>query len=145
MVVEERLFFLDRFMRTICELPYLYESEELQTFLRPPPQFATDVTRALETMPRLTTDDLLIRFRNCMPVNEMAGEYKIKAHNEGINEFVRECKDYLEQLSIFKKHLKMIVPIKEQEVQYYKDFSDFLQRYEETNAKRAKPTDPQVI
>lgn len=36
MLVEERQFFLDRFMRSICELPYLYESEELQVFLRPP-------------------------------------------------------------------------------------------------------------
>jgi hypothetical protein len=31
-----------------------------------------------------------------MPVNESAGDYKLKAHNEAINEFVRECKDYLE-------------------------------------------------
>jgi hypothetical protein len=29
LIVEERLFFLDRFMHQICELPYLYESEEL--------------------------------------------------------------------------------------------------------------------
>lgn len=35
LLVEERLFFLDRFMRQIAELPYLYESDELQTFLRP--------------------------------------------------------------------------------------------------------------
>ncbi len=93
----------------------------------------------------MTTDDLLIRFRNCMPVNEMAGEFKIKAHNESIIEFVRECKDYLEQLDAFKKHVKAIVPIKEMEVNYYKEFSDFLQRYEETNAKKAKPSDPQVV
>ena len=59
LLVEERQFFLDRFMRSICELPYLYESDELQTFLRPPAQFATDVTRALETMPRLTVRMLM--------------------------------------------------------------------------------------
>jgi hypothetical protein len=29
LLVEERLFFLDRFMRQIAELPYLYESDEL--------------------------------------------------------------------------------------------------------------------
>jgi hypothetical protein len=80
-----------------------------------------------------------------MPVNESAGDFKIKAHNEAINEFVRECKDYLEQLEAFKKHVKAIVPIKELEVQYYKEFSDFLSRYEETNTKRAKPSDPPVV
>jgi hypothetical protein len=75
----------------------------------------------------------------------MAGEFKIKAHNEAINEFVRECKDYLEQLQAFKKHVKAIVPIKEQEVQYYKEFSDFLVRYEDTNGKKAKAGDPAVV
>jgi hypothetical protein len=80
-----------------------------------------------------------------MPVNEMAGELKIKAHNESINEFVRECKVYFEQLDAFKKHVNVIVPIKELEVNYYKEFYDFLQRYEETNAKKAKASDPQVV
>lgn len=79
LLVEERMFFLDRFMRQIAELPYLYESDELQVFLRPT---GTDVCKALETMPRLTTDDLLARFRVCMPVNEMAGDLKLKSHNE---------------------------------------------------------------
>lgn len=100
LLVEERMFFLDRFMRQISELPYLYESEELQVFLRPT---IPDVIKALETMPRLSTDDLLARFRVCMPVNEMAGDLKLKAHNESINEFVRDTRDYMEQLEAFKK------------------------------------------
>lgn len=97
MVVEERMFFLDRFMKEICTLPYLYESEELQAFLRPttPNQ---DVERALELLPRLSTDDLLIRFRNVMPVNESAGDLKLKSYNEGINDFVRDSREYLEHL-----------------------------------------------
>jgi hypothetical protein len=40
--------FLDRFMKDICNLPYLAESLELQTFLRP----TGDVEKALETLPR---------------------------------------------------------------------------------------------
>ncbi len=94
LLVEERLFFLDRFMRQIAELPYLYESDELQVFLRP--TTTPDVIKALETMPRLTTDDLLHRFRTCMPVNEMAAELKLKGYNESINDFVRETRDYIE-------------------------------------------------
>ncbi len=41
--------------------------------------------------------------------------------------------------------MKAIVPIKEQELQYYKEFSDFLVKYEETNAKKAKGNDPVVV
>lgn len=142
LLVEERMFFLDRFMKQIAELPYLYESEELQVFLRPS---VPDVCKALETMPRLTTDDLLARFRVCMPVNEMAGDLKLKAHNEAINEFVRDTRDYLEQLEAFKKQVKAIVPIKEMEVSYYKDFADFLVKYEENMSKKAKAEDPLTV
>lgn len=110
---------MDRFMKEICELPYLYESEEIQAFLRPTTPNG-DVIRALDTLPRLTTDDLLIRFRNVMPVNEMASDIKLKSHNDGITEFVRDCREYLETLKNFKKHVKTIVPIKEAEVIYYK-------------------------
>ena len=143
MVVEERQFFLNRFMKDVCQLPYLYESEELQAFLRP--QNPTgDVERALESLPRLTTEDLLVRFRTVVPVNETAGEIKLKSHNEGINDFVRDCRDYLEHLKKFKKHIKVIVPIKEQEVTYYKEFADFLVKYEDTNTKKARPGDPTI-
>jgi hypothetical protein len=65
--VEERLFFLDRFMKEICILPYLYESHEFATFLRP----TGEVDKALETLPPLSTDDLLMRFRNALPINEV--------------------------------------------------------------------------
>lgn len=43
MFVEERCYFLDKFIREICQLPYLYESIEFQTFLRTP----GDVEKAL--------------------------------------------------------------------------------------------------
>lgn len=79
-----------------------------------------------------------------MPVNEMAGDLKIKSYNEGINDFVRDCREYIEHLKGFKKHLKVIVPLKEQEVNYYKEFVDFLVKYEETNTKKAKMGDPTV-
>lgn len=29
------MFFLDKFMKDICMFPYLYESEELQVYVRP--------------------------------------------------------------------------------------------------------------
>ena len=35
----------------------------------------------------------------------------------------------------FKQHIGAIVPIKEQELLYYKQFSEFLQKYEETQDK----------
>ena len=54
-------------MKEIGRLPYLYESEEFQVFLRP----QGDVEKCLKQMPKINTDQLLERFRNCMPVNEV--------------------------------------------------------------------------
>lgn len=65
-------------------------------------------------------------------------------YNEQINNFVRDCRDFLEHLQKFKKQVKIIVPIKEQEVQYYKDFIDFLLKYEDNALKKAQPGDPFV-
>ena len=59
--------FLDRFIKEICCLPYLYESQEFQTFLRP----NGELEKALDALPKMTTDELLARFRQVMPVNEV--------------------------------------------------------------------------
>lgn len=48
-----------------------------------------------------------------------------------------DCKDLLAHLKQFKSSVKDIVPIKEKELQYYKTFTDFLIKYEETNLKKA--------
>jgi hypothetical protein len=58
---------------------------------------------------------------------------------------VREQRDYMEQLETFKKQVKAIVPIKEMEVSHYKEFADFLVKYEENNAKKAKMDDPLTV
>ena len=44
----------------------------------------------------------------------------------------------------FKKHIKLIVPMKEEELKYYKQFADFLNKYEETNEKHVGNTDKPV-
>ena len=41
----------------------------------------------------------------------------------------------MDHLRNFKGHIKQIVPMKQQELAYYKQFADFLQKYEESNEK----------
>lgn len=54
---------------------------------------------------------------------------------------MRDCKDLIQNLTQFKKSIKTIVPIKEQEVQYYKNFIDFLIKYEEVTTKKGTEQD----
>lgn len=61
------MFFLDRFIKDISSLPYLYESEEFKTFLRP----TGDLDKCMAGLPKLTTDDILKRFREKIPLHEV--------------------------------------------------------------------------
>jgi hypothetical protein len=81
---------------------------------------------------------MLARFREVIPVNESSGdEYKIKRYNdEVINGFIKDCQVLMQALEAFKNQMRQIVPIKDQEVMYYKNFVDFLVKYEEVNEKQ---------
>ena len=72
----------------------------------------------------------------------MANDFTLKKYNEKINDFIKDCREFIDHLKKFKKQMKMIVPIKEQEVQHYKDFIDFLIKYEELNVKKQTPEEP---
>ena len=71
----------------------------------------------------------------------MGGDLRLKGYQDYINEFIKDCKDLIIYLKQFKKQIKIIVPIKEQEVAYYKNFVDFLIKYEEINTKSCKNTE----
>lgn len=63
----------------------------------------------------------------------------MKGYNEVVNEFVKDCKELILNLKGFKRQIKMIVPLKEQELNFYKHFVDFLGKYEDINTKNTQP------
>ncbi len=87
--IEERTHFLDRFMKEICRLPYLYESEELQGFLRP----QGDVERYLKMMPRQGVSSILARMRQKIQIYEAVQDVKLKLYHEDIITFIKDCKE----------------------------------------------------
>ncbi len=97
--VQERMYFLNKFLKDIAGLPYLYESQEFATFLRP----AGDIEHCFNQLPHLSTDQMLARFREVIPVNESGSdEYKIKRYNdEFINGFIRDCNILMQALTNF--------------------------------------------
>lgn len=54
-----------------------------------------------------------------------------------INEFIADQKVLMQHLITFKTSLKDIVPLKLAERDYYRQFSGFLEKYEETKAKKS--------
>lgn len=57
-----------------------------------------------------------------------------------ITGFVADQKALLTHLLNFKKQIKAIIPIREQEMVYYKDFATFLEKYEDTKNSRSNET-----
>lgn len=66
----------------------------------------------------------------------MTNDFTLKMYNAKINDFVKDCGDFIAHLKKFKKQIKFIVPIKEQEAMHYREFVDFLIKYEELNLKK---------
>jgi hypothetical protein len=48
------------------------------------------------------------------------------SYNHEIHNFVKEQKKLLDNLRNFKSHISNLVPMKEQELKYYKQFAEFL-------------------
>ena len=69
---------------------------------------------------------------------QSAGDLKLKAYNEIINDFVKDSKDLMIILKLFKKQIKVIVPLKEQELTFYRHFLEFAGKYEDINTKNIK-------
>jgi hypothetical protein len=57
--VEERCFYLNMFFKQLVRCPYIYESEELNLFIRPP----NDPTKALTLLPRISYEKQLNRIQ----------------------------------------------------------------------------------
>ena len=132
--VEERMHYLNKFIQAICKLPYLYESYEFATFLRP----AGDLDMCFQQLPPQTTLSVYMRLRDVVPLSIMITEdpEKVKELNYTVvANFQKESQALLQSLQSFKNQMKFLVPLKEQEVFHYKNFVDFLGKYEEVNAK----------
>jgi sorting nexin-1/2 len=132
--VEERMHYLNKFMQAIARLPYLYESLEFATFLRP----AGDLDACFAQLPPQNTESLLARLREVVPLNSQVtfdGDKVRELNDFVLVPFVRESQALLQSLTAFKNQMKVLVPIKEQEVAHYRQFVDFLGRYEEVTAR----------
>lgn len=132
--VEERRYFLDTFLKRLCQQNYLACSPEMQVFVRP----KGSVIQCLKSLERATTSHVIKYYQIKIPITnslEQYGENKIQDYQEMIRSFIKEQKIIMNHLNKFKTYINNIVPLKEQELRYYKEFASFLAKYEEGNEK----------
>ena len=126
-ITRERKYFLDLFLKECCSLRYLAQSKELQIFLRP----QGDLSQLMQKQFRPKLSDVLVTYRATLPVVEEYNDRDVANFAQEVDRFAAEQKALNEHLQTFRKTLQNILPIKEQERQYYSQFSNFLERYEE--------------
>lgn len=130
-IVRERKYFLDLFLKECCSLKYLGQSKELQIFLRP----QGDLSQLMQKQYKPKLVDVLATYRATLPVVEDYQERDVSVFAEDVNKFAADQKNLNLHLLEFKKTLKNITPIKDQERQYYTQFTNFLERYEENRGQ----------
>lgn len=83
------------------------------------------------------TGDRIAIYRACLRVDENASDRDVEQYLQEINEFINDTKQMMQHLVTFKTTLKDIVPLKLAERDYYRQFSLFLEAYEETKMKKS--------
>ena len=76
-------------------------------------------------------------YRACCQINEQVEDRQVEIFLSEVNAFIADQKVLMTHLLSFKSTLKDIVPLKMAERQYYQQFSNFLEKYEETKQKKS--------
>lgn len=86
---------------------------------------------------RIKTIEQIQLLRDSLEVNEKYEERDLKIFLEETLEFINDQKQLMVHLQSFNERLRSMLPIKQAEKEYYKQFSIFLSRYEETKNKKS--------
>ena len=127
----ERRHYLTVFLAKLCESPVICRTPEVQVFFRPKDK---SVEKSFGALKPTTTDDVLEFYTRNIRISDIRlPETTVAKYHANIVEFQKEQQVLMDYLRQFKTHIKQIVPMKQQELTYYRQFADFLQKYEDSN------------
>jgi len=86
--VEDRLIFLDRFMKQIAKMPHLLNSDTFKVFARP----SGDIEKTLNMHPKPTAENIVEKYKNILHIDEFPSDASVRASKEVINDFSAFCK-----------------------------------------------------
>ena len=95
--VEERRFFLERFVRKLAHYDFLIESQEFQIFVRPND---VDIQKALKNLPQLSTAQVYERLKECTKVDDKGLQESVMLMDDGrdeLNTKITEFQVYIKQ------------------------------------------------
>jgi hypothetical protein len=149
--VENRMYFLDRFLKKIGEIPHLINSKEFQIFARP----SGEIDKQLAALQQMTPQLLKERLEEELDISPGLDEFLVKQSREAVNDFGAFLKRIVTTLKTIKDHTEKMVNVKEVNnnktkvcvdvMSYYE--SNGLSKYTEQNTAKMiveNPDDPEL-
>jgi sorting nexin-1/2 len=124
--VENRMYFLDRFLKKIGEYPHLINSNEFRCFSRP----AGDVQASLNILSPMTPQLLKERLETELKISPGIEEFVVKESREAVNEFGAFIKKILPTLKAIREQAEKMVNVKEATNNITKAAVDVMSFYE---------------
>lgn len=125
--LEDRKFFLERFLLLVSKVDHLLKSDEFRLFTRP----SGEIDKAVKMLPETTPDFLLQRFKTALQVNENLDNYQLNENKSLINDYQSFCKTFIKTLKHMRDQMKPFVENADRLNANYKEMVDMLGRYEE--------------
>lgn len=124
--VENRMYFLDRFLKKIGEIPYLVNSKEFRCFSRP----AGEINQTLAALGHMSAQDIKDRLENELDISPGIDDFLIKQSREAVNEFGAFLKRIISTLKTIKDSAEKMVNVKEAVNKRTKSMVDVMSYYE---------------
>lgn len=124
--LEERRYFLQRFLRNLAKIDFITTSEEFKIFSRS----SADIEKSLSHLPKPTPDHILSRFQMSFKPNINHTEQNI-LFKATISEFQLFSSKILPVLKSIKSQVKALAPVSQQQKSEYLEFLRMLEEYED--------------
>ena len=126
--IENRRYFLDRFMRKLEKQPHLLNSEEFKLFSRP----TGEIDIMLSLLPKQDPDILIERYKTNLLLSDIIDENLLKQSKEEIEEFSIFAKNMIAVLKVWKEQVYKMLEGKTQQIEHYKNLMDTMNKFEES-------------
>lgn len=128
--INERRFYLDRFLKKLSAFPFIINSEEFLVFSRP----QGDIEKLLAKLPNLTPMQIVDRMREALSIEEhLYDPIQMDSFDQQCHEFSHFHKQVIPVLKGLQKDVSTYMNATSQGIQDYKQFLSMLEKYEGLN------------
>ena len=125
--LEERKYFLERFLKLTCRISSIIKSDEFRIFARS----RDEVEKSIKLLPEMTPEAILERLTTEFEMSEEEDEEYIKGYKTQIDEYVEFIKKIMPVLKSIRDKVRPMIDERNIQNQNYKNMIFLMAKYEE--------------